>query len=402
MNKINAHKTITRLLDYAQRHAYAGWNKYDALDSSLLEKLSLGNKWLRFAFSQVVMRFPINIRPLLGIKQRKNPKGIALFAQAYLQMLATGLEENKDAVSVEARSLLDWLLKHATPGFKGMCWGYQYPWQDIGFYQPAGFPNRVVTFFCAKALLQGYEVLGDTKYLEGARSALTFMLDEPKVLFESSDMKCLSYVPLDDIKVAVMDVSAYVASLAAHLYHHTGEEELREESRRLINFVVDKQTNYGAWFYTWPADDSHITHDNYHTGAILDSILDYATFTGDTSFDDAYARGLVYYKDALFMPDGAPRFMNTKRYPYDIHGAAHGIITFSRAAAYDSSYAEMATKVLTWTMTHLYNTQAGYFEYQIHALFKKKFTLMRWCNGWMAKALALYVNMHTSRERDDA
>ena len=44
---------------------------------------------------------------------------------------------------------------------------------------------------------------------------------------------------------------------------------------RLVRYVVSKQTDEGAWFYAEPPSASHITHDNYHTGFILDAILVY-------------------------------------------------------------------------------------------------------------------------------
>ena len=46
------------------------------------------------------------------------------------------------------------------------------------------------------------------------------------------------------------------------------------------------------------------------------------------SADDA---GLRFYRDRLFETDGAPRFMHDRKYPFDIHGAAQGIITFALA-----------------------------------------------------------------------
>ena len=36
---------------------------------------------------------------------------------------------------------------HPSTGFDGLCWGYPYPWQDVGFFAPRHFPNRVVTSF---------------------------------------------------------------------------------------------------------------------------------------------------------------------------------------------------------------------------------------------------------------
>jgi hypothetical protein len=379
------------LLSWTKENNYAGWNKYDALDSPVLKKLSFNNKWLRLIYSQVIMRSPINIRPIFLIKKRRNPKGIALFAESYLNLIKmTGGGERKKYID-EAKELLNWLLENHSVGFKGICWGYQYPWQDIGFYAPAGFPNRVVTFFCARALLGGYEFFREKKYLEAVKDSLKFMLEEPKILFENNEMKCLSYVPDRNIKIMVMDVSAYVGALLARVYFYTKEEKLKVESRKLINFVIDKQTKYGAWFYTHPAQDSHLTHDNYHTGAILDSILDYMEFTGDRQYEDNYYRGLDFYAQHLFLENGAPKFMWNKVYPLDIHSAASGIITFSRAGKIDRKYKKKAEKILNWTISNLYDRKKRCFYYQQLKYFTKKFTLMRWCNAWMSKAISEFL-----------
>ena len=54
--------------------------------------------------------------------------------------------------------------------------GLPYPWQDVGFFAPRNFPNRVVTSFVGQALLDGYETLGDRRYLELAGQAGLFLL----------------------------------------------------------------------------------------------------------------------------------------------------------------------------------------------------------------------------------
>ena len=55
-----------------------------------------------------------------------------------------------------------------------------------------------------------------------------------------------------------------------------------------MRYVVSKQTDEGAWFYAEPPSASHITHDNYHTGFILDAILNYGLAAGSDEFDDSY------------------------------------------------------------------------------------------------------------------
>jgi hypothetical protein len=180
---------------------------------------------------------------------------------------------------------------------------------------------------------------------------------------------------------------------------HTGKQELLDEARKLITWVVDKQTEYGAWFYTHPPGDSHITHDNYHTGEILDAILDYMDYSGDHRFQGAYHKGLEYYRENLFTPKWRPRWMNDKEFPYDIHGYSQGIITFSAAGRLD-----LAEKVARAALEDMWNEEKSRFYYQKRRLYTKKFTLLRWCQAWMALALSNFIascSLQTTQQVDE-
>lgn len=381
MNDRRILRTCREVLAYAKEEHYEGYNKHDGLESPLARALSFNLKWGRLFWTQLVMRSPVNLRPLLGVPRLRNPKGIALFAMACMDMHKVTGEEH---YTNEARSLLDWLINHTSPGFDMPCWGYPYAWQDVGFFAPAGFPNRIVTYFVSTALLDGYEYLGDARYLDTANAATRFLLDTPRVLFESEEQLCMSYVPSEKVNWVVMDVSALIAVVLARVGKHTGEERLGIQARKLVHYVVDKQTPEGAWFYSHPPGESHIGHDNYHTGEILDAIDDYRLVTGDDSYADAHRRGLEFYARHLFTPEGAPKWMSNKTFPHDVHGASQGIITFSR----HPEYVKLLEKIMYWTLDNLYSGK-GYFYYQRRATYTKKFTLMRWCNGWMSHALAL-------------
>ena len=76
-------KSLNDVLNYCLKNNFIGYNKFDALDSPLLRALSFNNKWIRLVYSQVVMRSPINIRPLLGVPKTINPKGFGLFTATY-------------------------------------------------------------------------------------------------------------------------------------------------------------------------------------------------------------------------------------------------------------------------------------------------------------------------------
>lgn len=374
-----------KVLAYAEANDYSGYGKFDALNSPILKAASLNNKWLRLIISQVIKRSSINLRPFFGVRQFKNPKGMALFARAYLNLYKLyGRVHDLE----QAQYCLTWLADNATPGYAGYCWGYNWDWQDLGFFAPFGSPNCVVTTFVGQAFVDGYECTGDKHYLEMIRNSLEFIRQDLQVLYEDASMKCVSYVPADDITMVVMDVSALAGALMARVAQHTGEQDLVTEARKLVNYVIDKQTDYGAWFYTHPPGDSPVKHDNYHTGFILDAILDYELATGDNSFRRAYRRGLKFYLEELFLPDGAPKWMSHRTYPFDIHGAATGIGTFSRAACFeDEANLEQAYLIATWAIENM-QTPKGYFYYQQSRFWTKKYTLMRWCNAWMAYGLS--------------
>ena len=420
------------VLHWSRERDYRGHSKHDALNSPFLHALTCGNRFLRLAVTQAVMRFPLNTRSLFGVPRLRNPKGIGLFAHAWLD-LAGDLRRSPgeeggmsaDGCSLEAEKLLSWLVRQASPQtrpspelsrafgagghdpsppgadpLKGLGWGYHYDWQDKGFFQPAHFPNRVVSCWIGFAFLRAFEITGEEKYLAASREIASFLLDNPRRLVETADQLCLSYVPLEDIDWAVMDVSALVAAFCSKLAHLEGEETgLLAASRRLMEFVVQKQTDYGAWFYTWPAGDSHIRHDNYHTGIILDCLADYMTFSGDHSYRQNYHAGLNYYRRHLFLENGAPRWMNDRTWPLDVHGSAAGILAFTRASRYLDTHSpgesgkeaedwlDFAGCVMKWTLENLYSGR-GYFFYQKTRWMTKRFCLMRWCNAWMCRAMA--------------
>ena len=282
---------LEQVLQTARSADYAGYSKHDALNSPLLASLAGGSKLRRLVATQVVTRSPVHIRPLLRVHKARNAKGLSLFSRA---LLARHRMTGSAADAAEARDLLDWLIAHPAPGFDGLCWGYPYPWQDVGFFAPRNFPNRVVTSFVGQAMLDAYDTLQDARYLDAAQQAVRFLLGAPKTLFEDEDRWCLSYVPDPAVDWIVMDVSALSGALAARLGAITSDSELIAQGGRLVRYVVSKQTPEGAWFYSDPPSASSITHDNYHTGFILDSIQQYGLSADSSEFDSAYRRGIEF------------------------------------------------------------------------------------------------------------
>jgi hypothetical protein len=380
-------EVVRAVHEYSRARGWQGSEKHDALNSPWLWRWFGGRRWTRLLATQGVMRFPLNLRPLLRVPPAHNPKGVALFAQSMRdRAMLTGDPGDRR----EADALLELLLSLAVPAPSGArAWGYLYPWQDLGFFAPRGTPNAVVSAFACEALLDAFEQDGDSRWLDAVGDAVRFFLTDLERLKDEPAELCLSYMPLP-MRMRVMDVSILVGAVLARYAKHAGRRDLDEPSARLVRYVVNRQTPQGAWFYTDPPGDSPIRHDNYHTGFILDALWRWMHATGDHGHADAYRRGLEFYREKLFTDDGAPRWMSDREYPYDIHGAAQGILTFAR---HEAEYPGFAGRVAAWALAHMYDPE-GRFYYQRTRLYTKRFTFMRWCNGWMARALA-----HLARTR---
>ncbi|QEP42337.1 hypothetical protein D5085_03810 [Ectothiorhodospiraceae bacterium BW-2] len=375
---------LEQVYHWSRNQGYRGYNKHDGLNSPLLRLLLGWGKWPRMVAIQGVMRFPVNIRPLLLTPKVYNPKGLSLFIRGLLDQYRVFQQQRFLDEAFELFTTLDSI---RSPGsWSGDCWGYHYPWRDPGFFAPTNTPNAVVTAFVCEAYLDGYRLTQKPELLARVRSALDFFSHDLTRLKETEQELCLAYMPLP-MTMRVMDVSILIGSVMAQYGQLANDNNFSETAERLVCYVVNQQTDYGAWFYTDPASDSHIRHDNYHTGFILDALWNYMEATRDTQWHKHYHRGLQFYADKLFNPNGSPRWMSDKDYPHDIHGAAQGIITFSR---HRGEYGQLVNDILTWTLSNMYHN-SGHFFYQKTRYFTKKFTLLRWCNGWMVRALGSYL-----------
>lgn len=375
-------RVLVESLNQADVRTYSGYSKFDGLMSPLTQRLSFGCWPLRLFWSQIVMRSPWNIRPLLRVPPGINPEAPALFARANLTCSELGFP---GAFAQRAHGCLDWLLENDASkryAFHGRCWGYHHPWQSPGFYQPPHYPNCYMTVIVGGALVHGYRVSGDRRYLEGARSAVEFILQDLPVFYETADEKCLGYVPTMRIKLQVININALAAAFIAKVGAETGESALIDQAGKLMRFVVNQQTPAGAWYYTVDPKQALVTHDNYHTGMILDALMEYEQATGNAQFRSQFLVGLDFYRNHLFLPNGAPKWTNTKQYPFDVHGSAQGTLTFSLAGDRD-----MALRIALWGINTFYKGN-GNFGYQQTRWQSKQFTLLHWCNGWMARGLS--------------
>ena len=181
------------------------------------------------------MRSPIDVRRLdrgQAGPQREGPVAVRPGPARPLSHDGVGR-----ATREEATGLLDWLVAHPSPAtgaggtLPGMAWGYPYPWQDVGFFAPRHFPNRVVTSFVGQALLDCVRDARHQRHLDAARRSGRVPAHAPTTLFEDERHRCVSYVPDPAVTWIVMDVSVLSGALAARLAALDGDAALMEEGR---------------------------------------------------------------------------------------------------------------------------------------------------------------------------
>lgn len=379
----NTINILSNVLYAAEKKNYSGYSKFDALNSELLRKISFNNKWLRLIYTQLINQSPFHVRPLFHVKVSRNPKGIALFARAYLFLY----EKTANMLYLsKAKSLLQWLLDNPSPGMSNLCWGYNFIWQNTIFLQNELEPNAVVTVFVGEAFVHAYRLTKNNKYLHAARSVAEFILKDLPVIHEGKNERAIAYV-LREVDAVVLNNQILTGAFLVKLWNHTKENELIDIATRLMNYTTGRVTPYGAWYYTHPPKKSPITHDNYHTGGILDGLIEYYEETGDDRYMNIYYKGLQYYQKHLFRRDGAPRWMHNKKFPADIHGSAQGIITFTKAARHNPKYFSEVEKIYHWAIHNLYRVRQSDFVYRQGRYIKWNYSLMRWCNAWMARAM---------------
>jgi hypothetical protein len=370
-------------LGWAAERDYAGWDPYDGLNSTRLSSL-LGNWWSRLLVIQGVNRFPINLRPILGVPKERNPQGVALFAMSHLNLYEHLGDETR---LHEAEALLNWLVDNSSPDYEDPCWGYNFGWQNgRKFYLPAYAPSIVVSTFCARAFLHHHRVTGDDRSLEVAAGTVEFIRSNINTR-RVDGHTVFTYTSSDSF--VVINANALAAALFAEVGEALGDDRLRARANELVSFVVSSQVDSGAWYYAVPRDDSHLSHDNFHTGFVLEALGRYLDVRGPApEVASAYESGMAFYRTRLFEQDGAPKFQHDDPYPRDAHAAGQALRTFALDGRRPS--VELAESLISWSVERLYDEEGFFYRYR-GRLFADTTPYMRWSQAWMCYGITTYL-----------
>jgi polysaccharide biosynthesis protein VpsJ len=378
--KVLLYESMRRLSDWLENNDYRGYDTFDGLNARFLRPLTFNNKFLRIALQQGVRRFPVNLRPLIGVEKSHSTKGMGFLARGFIRLAeATGDTAWED----KAEFALQWLIDNQAAGYAGSSWGNHFDYQSRVSYVPKGLPSVVWTSLIGHAFLDAYEHFRNDRFLQVAVGACDHILQELSTRAEG-DSLCISYFPRQDIQVH--NANTLGASLLARTYAYTRNVPYAVLARKAIQYTAQHQRPDSSWYYG-EAPSLHWV-DNFHTGYVLDSFKYYSEGTGDDRFDGNLTTGYRYWKETFFLPDGTPKYYDRKTLPIDIQCCSQAIDTLVFFHDRDPEALALALKVAEWTIRQMQD-RTGYFYYRRYSRWVvNKTPTLHWGQATMLCALA--------------
>jgi hypothetical protein len=365
---------------YVKREDFSGYDPYDALMSPIFQlPLLRSSHWVRLAAQQVLKRFPLNVRPLLGIRKHASPVTFARMLEGYAYLFAIRPERG-DHYSRQIKLCLERIDGLRSSGYSGDCWGYELDWEPRHAESPipAGTPNIVATGIVTNALFETYRLTGDHAARDSCANATPFLLRDLERTTAADGAFCWGYFPGD--RQLVLNATMKGARLCAQVFSLTGNASLRDQAEKTVRFVVGQQRPDGAWPYA--VGDPRSWVDNFHTGYVLDCLDAYEQHTGDQTFSSAKERGWHYYRTHFLTKEYAPKHFDLGVYPIDATACAQAITTLCTFGDLSA-----AGRAALWTLANMRRSDGG-FIYQRHAHYANRISYMRWSVAPMYSAVA--------------
>jgi len=380
--------SLKKLERWVEDHGYEAYEPFDGL-SSPLTRFTRSNLLLERLLLQAVRQSPINIRPLLGIRPLPSTKGRGYMAAGYLSMYA--LTEDVDYRNKAVRTL-EWLIAHKSPHYAEYSWANHFAFSSRGGRYPAHEPIIVWSALVGYAFIDAYELMGDARFLEVARSVCRWILALPRE--RTSTGTCLSYHNL--FQESIHNANMLGAAMLARTWRHTRDRELLDVAAEAMRYSCTQQLPDGSWWYG--EEEKYHWIDNFHTGYNLDSLKHYIESTGDETHRAGMMAGLEYFRTHFFLEDGCPKYYHNRTQPIDSQCAAQAIETLANFSALEPNTLRLAERVARWWITTMQDRN-GYFYYRAYPLMKAKTPMLHWAQTTTYRALSMLLNRQLTRTR---
>src|SRR5262245_40487239 len=112
--KAQIYDSISRLFGWLEKNDYQAYDTFDGLNARFARPFTFDSKFLRTVRQQGVRRFPLNLRPFLGVRKGHSTKGMGLLARGFIRLHAVTRETTWAA---KAEYCLQWLIDNQSPGY---------------------------------------------------------------------------------------------------------------------------------------------------------------------------------------------------------------------------------------------------------------------------------------------
>ncbi len=248
----------------------------------------------------------------LFVGKNRYPTADAQLALAFLNLYETSQAQDDDRADDrsaivwlnKAKDLADELLKESSVGYKGYCWGYPFDWQHVNGLMPKGTPHITATPYCYEVFTRLFDLTGDKRYLEIARSIATFVSEDLKDTPTGDGASASSYTPYDQGKV--VNASAYRAFVLSDASRRFCNQEYFTKAQRNLRFVLEAQGSDGSWLYAIDNPPEAFI-DNFHTCFVLKNLYKLNKHLGSPDVTVSVLRGYEFYRRALFDEQDNPK-----------------------------------------------------------------------------------------------
>ena len=386
MEKEDFKEAFLRLHHYLQECRYKGYEFDDLLSSPVVKHFTFNILKLQRVAIQVGQRFPLPIRPLLGVKKRESTKARGFITRGYLYCYLADRDSRWLKLAAES---LDWLLRNSSPGFRGMSWGNNFDFATgMGLY-PEGWPTIVWTSHIAATFEMAYLITKNEKYLTALESAAEFIVSSLERT-EDEDGICFAYAP--GIRVLVHNSNLLGAATLLRCWRYTKNRSLYDLAKFAYQWSISRINPDGSWYYRFAPRGARNWIDNFHTAYNIDCFAVGHEIAGDDIVPfEILKRSYDFWVQNFFLPDGRPRYYHDKTFPLNIQCASQAIESFAKLSVKDFPQAlQMAEKVLEWTLPNMQKPN-GAFLYKINRLWKNNLESIHWGESTMLAALGAYL-----------
>ncbi|MGA2748444.1 MAG: hypothetical protein ABSG59_06680 [Verrucomicrobiota bacterium] len=196
------------------------------------------------------------------------------------------------------------LLAYSIPGYNGHCWGYPFDWQHHRGLWKKNTPFITATPYCFEAFLRLFDLTGEERYFNTAKSIAQFVQNDLRDTPTSADAAAGSYSPLDNSQV--VNASAYRAMVLFEAAGRFARPDYRRSATLNLNFILQSQRADGAWLYAMDEPAEQFI-DHFHTCFVLKNLWKLNRSLKSPAVTEAIRRGFAYYHGALFDSAGLPK-----------------------------------------------------------------------------------------------